>query len=78
MVFFTFYNDSDIVDIYEKITGNKRKKFFGLSEASILKGNKIILGPGPVTAHQDNEHISIKSLKDCTNNYKKIIKFICK
>lgn len=76
--FLPFNNNSDIVDIYEKITGNKRKKFFGLTEASALKGNKIILGPGPVTAHQDDEHVSKKSLNECVEIYREIINYICK
>lgn len=78
MDFLPFYNDSDIVEVYEKITGRKRKKFFGLSEASLLEGNRIILGPGPVTAHQDDEHVSKKSLNECVEIYREIINYICK
>lgn len=73
-----FINESDIVNVYEEITCNKRGKFYGLSEASLLNGNRIILGPGPVTAHQDDEHISIESLNECVEIYKKIINYICK
>ena len=76
--FLPFNNDSDIVKVYEEITGNKRGKFFGLSEASSLEGNRIILGPGPVTAHQDDEHITKDSLYKCVEIYKKIINYICK
>ena len=76
--FLPFNNNSDIVDTYEKITKNKRKKFFGLTEASMLENNRIILGPGPVTAHQDDEHVSKKSLNECVEIYKEIINYICK
>jgi len=73
MDFLPFYNNTKIVEKYEEITNNKRKKFFGLSEASVLNGNKIILGPGPVTAHEDREHISKESLYKTVENYKSII-----
>ena len=73
-----FYNDSEIVNYYEDITGKKRGKFFGLSEASMLEGNRVILGPGPVTAHEKGEHISIKSLNETVRIYKDIINKICR
>ena len=74
-----FYNDDEeLIDYYEKITGKKRGKFFGLSEASFLNGNRVILGPGPVTAHEDMEHISEKSLYETVDIYTKIINKICK
>jgi acetylornithine deacetylase/succinyl-diaminopimelate desuccinylase-like protein len=41
-------------------------------------GNRIILRPGPITAHQDDEHITLKSLNECVEIYKKIINYICK
>ena len=68
-----FINESEIVDYYEEITNSKRKRFFGISEASILEGNNIILGPGPITAHEDNEYISKYSLYNTVEIYKKII-----
>ncbi len=51
-----------------------------MTEASIIKDrckNKIILGVGPVTAHEVNEHISVKSYKKCINQYKELINKIC-
>lgn len=78
MNFLPFYNNDDIVNFYEKVTGNSRKKFFGLSEASVLSGNKIILGPGPITAHEDGEHISKESLYNTVKIYSDIIEKICK
>lgn len=73
MDFLPFSNDTDIVSVYEKITNKKRVRCYGLSEASLLKGNRIVLGPGPITAHQDDEHISKDSLYECVKNYKEII-----
>ena len=46
-----FINETDIVEFYEKISNKKRKPFFGVSEASFIDNNKVILGPGPITAH---------------------------
>ncbi len=75
--FLPFYNNDEIIKYYEKITNKKCKKFFGLSEASVLNKNKIILGPGPITAHKDNEHISRSSLNETVRIYKKILLELC-
>jgi acetylornithine deacetylase/succinyl-diaminopimelate desuccinylase-like protein len=72
-----FINESKMVDFYEEITGEKRKPFFGVTEASFINNNKIIIGPGPVTAHQSNEYITVKSLYKTCEIYKKIINKIC-
>ncbi len=37
----------------------------------------MILGPGPVTAHEMDEHISIKSLRLLAEQYKELIEKIC-
>ena len=37
----------------------------------------MILGPGPVTAHEINEHISKKSLRMLVEQYKELIEKIC-
>ena len=78
MDFLPFSNNSNIVNVYEKITNKKRQMCYGLSEASLLKGNRVVLGPGPITAHQEKEHISKESLYECVDNYKDIIEYICK
>ena len=47
-----------------------------MTEASLIKENKVkkvILGPGPVTAHEIDEHISIESYQKTINQYKEII-----
>lgn len=49
-----------------------------MTEASAVKNSKrIILGPGPVTAHEINEHITEESYNKLVQQYKDIIKRIC-
>ena len=49
-----------------------------ITEASLIpKSQKIILGPGPITAHEANEYISAKSLQKTISQYKKIILTTC-
>lgn len=48
-----------------------------MTEASFITGKRIILGPGPVTAHEVNEHISIESFQKTIDQYKMIIEKIC-
>lgn len=72
-----FYNDDNIIEFYENISNKKRKPFFGVSEASFLNNNRLILGPGPITAHEKDEFILISSLIETVDIYKKIIEKIC-
>lgn len=49
-----------------------------MTEASKIFGAKrIILGTGPITAHEVNENISVNSYKKLINQYKKLIYQIC-
>ena len=49
-----------------------------LTEASLVKGSsRIILGPGPVTAHEVNEHITEESYTKLVEQYKNIILETC-
>ena len=49
-----------------------------MTEASMVKGSKrIILGVGPVTAHEVNEHITEESYKKLVEQYKELINKIC-
>lgn len=49
-----------------------------LTEASMVKNSKrMILGPGPVTAHEVNEHITVESYKKLVEQYKEFINRIC-
>lgn len=66
-----FYNDFD--EINSKKTSNL------ITEASLIKDrNRIILGLGPVTAHEVNEHITEESYQKLVEQYKELIKKYCK
>ena len=58
-----FYNKSDI--------SSKTCNF--ITEASFLDNARIILGAGPVTAHEVNEYITKDSLNKLTEQYKELI-----
>ena len=67
-------NSSDI-SFLEKITKKKETANY-LTEASFIESsNIIILGPGPVTAHEKNEYITRESLEKTKEIYIKIIEF---
>lgn len=65
----TFYNDISFL--------NDTYTAGFMTEASFIKGKRIILGPGPVTAHEINENITLSSLKECKKQYITLIKNIC-
>ena len=64
-----FFNKIDFLE-------NEKTANF-MTEASQVKGKRMILGPGPVTAHEMDEHISIKSLRLLAEQYKELIEKIC-
>ncbi len=74
----SFRNEGELVSVYEEKTGKKGMPFFGVTEASFIEGDRVILGPGPLTAHEKNEHISIESLEKTTRIYKEMIEMLCK
>ena len=49
-----------------------------ITEASMVKGKRMILGTGPVTAHEVNEYITEESLEKIVKQYKEIIEKICR
>ena len=50
-----------------------------ITEASIVDSkNKMILGPGPVTAHKVNEYITKESYEKTVKQYMEIIEKVCK
>ncbi len=70
--------DIDVKTFYNSISFLKDTSTAGfMTEASFINGNRIILGPGPITAHEVNEYITIESLKQCIEQYKKIVIDIC-
>jgi len=71
-------NNQD-VSFYEDITGNKKKSFNFVTEASFLdKDNVIILGVGPNNEHMKDEYVDINSYNETIKVYKKIINHYCK
>lgn len=57
---------------------DKMKTANFLTEASKVENStRIILGVGPVTAHEINEHITEESYKQLVEQYKNIIKKVC-
>ena len=65
---------ADNIDFIDEI---KTTNF--MTEAGKVSGCKrIILGTGPVTAHEVNENISIESYRKLVKQYKEIINKICK
>lgn len=73
----SFQNKSEIVGIYEEKTGNKSQPFFGITEASLIDGDRVIIGPGPANCHVANECVSIESLQSTINLYKDMIQILC-
>ena len=62
------------IDIIEKDIGTSDF----VTEASLIKEcKKIILGPGPVTAHETNEYITEESYNKLVKQYKDLIQGIC-
>lgn len=74
----SFDKKSKYVGIYEEKTGNRGVSFFGITEGSFFDGDKVIIGPGPMTAHEINEHISVESLEKTTALYGDMIEALCK
>lgn len=60
----------------ETKVSNKTCNF--ITEASFLKNDRIILGAGPITAHEVNEYVTTKSLYKLVEQYKELIKKYCK
>lgn len=73
----SFRNDSSLVNEYETLTGRNAEPFFGITEASFFEGDRIILGPGPMTAHQANEHVREADLARITEIYGEMIRKLC-
>lgn len=49
-----------------------------ITEASFLKSNCIVLGAGPITAHEVDEYVSVDSLYKLVEQYKELIKSSCR
>lgn len=60
----------------ETKVSNKTCNF--ITEASFLKNDRIILGAGPITAHEVNEYVTTESLYKLVEQYKELIEKYCK
>lgn len=71
---------NSVEPFYDKIEflGDTKTTNF-ITEASMIKNCKqrMILGVGPITAHEVNEHISVDSYRKLVEQYKEIIYKIC-
>ena len=72
--------DEDICPFDNEVEFIKEKNSASfMTEASFIdKTKRIILGVGPVTAHEIDEHITVESLNKLVKQYKDIIKRTCK
>jgi acetylornithine deacetylase/succinyl-diaminopimelate desuccinylase-like protein len=68
-----FMNDGDVSEI-EELTAKKQTASYFTEASYIDKAECVILGPGPMTAHKVDEHISARSLREITRTYAKIIR----
>lgn len=73
----SFQNNSPLVGVYEEKSGKKGQPFFGITEASFFEGDRVIIGPGPMTAHEANEHVDVESLEKTTEIYREMIEELC-
>ena len=73
----SFVNNGERVSWYEEICGKKAETGNGITEASFFEGDRIIIGPGPMVAHQFNEHVTEESLNKSVEIYLAAIKKEC-
>ena len=74
----SFVNTGDRIAWYEEICGKKAETGNGITEASFFTGSdRVILGPGPMVAHQFNEHVTVESLNKSVEIYLAAIKKEC-
>ena len=70
-------NRGERVGWYEEMTGKESCAGTGITEASFFGGDRVIIGPGPKTAHQKNECVSLESLEASAQLYLTAIKREC-
>lgn len=70
--------DNEMIQEIEKITQFDKKGENYVTEASFLtQTESVILGVGPITAHQSDEYIESEKLDELVNIYEKIIEEYC-
>lgn len=70
-------DNQELIEKLEKLTKKKTVGLNYVTEASFFSDkNVVILGPGPITAHQKDETIEKESYAKCQKLYREIIKLI--
>ena len=69
--------DNKMISIIKKIAREDKQAENYVTEASFIKSESVVIGPGPITAHQANEYIEIQKLKQLVKIYIKIIQKYC-
>ncbi len=70
--------DNEMIKVIEDLCQNNRKAENFVTEASFIEDTEaVILGLGPITAHQCNECIDIDKLNELVSIYIKIIEKFC-
>lgn len=71
-------DDNEMITCIEEITGKRRKTENYVTEASFIENiEAVILGLGPITAHQSNEYIEKDKIYKLVDIYTNIIKKYC-
>ena len=71
--------NQESIEIIEKLLNEKTTGVNYTTEGNFIKGRNIfILGPGPITGHEIDEHISVKSYRRAKKAYTDIINSFCK
>lgn len=69
----------ELVCLVEELSSKKSTGVNYVTEGNFLKNKDVIvIGPGPVCAHEVNEHIKIDSYNKAVEIYKNLINSICK
>ena len=73
----SFISEGGLGKVLEEKTGNKSKPFSGVSEASYMTVDRAVFGPGPMTMHEKNEHVSIEHLEKTEQIFEELIQLYC-
>ncbi len=73
----SFISNGGLGKVLEKKSGNEARPFSGVSEASYMTVDRAIFGPGPLTMHQKNEHVSIQHLEKTEKIFEELIQLYC-
>lgn len=71
-------DNTEFIEQIEELTQMKAIAENYVTEANFIEGvNAVVLGAGPITAHQTNEYVEIDKLNDLVKMYIKIIEQFC-